>query len=179
MTLDEFRIFAYNQHDVVCNQKYNDTLPYSFHLDLAEKQAFKFRHLLTSEEFYIVRMILIGHDLLEDARLTYNDIIALKLVDRNGNDISKLVADGIFACTELRGRNRDERHGPEFFETLRNQRLGRYVKLCDVIANVLFGILTNSSMVGKYRKEFPHVKEELFTEEFEPMFNYLEKTFTL
>ena len=184
MNINKLREFAYNQHDIVCNQKYNKTLPYSFHLNMVELQPFKFKHLLTDEEFYIVCCICICHDLIEDARLTYNDIIALKLSYDPGSsktviDISKKVADGVFACTELRGRDRNERHGAEFFELLRNERLGRFAKLCDNIANVHFGILTNSSMVKKYAKEYNHLHDELYTEEFDEMFVYLKKLFTL
>lgn len=177
MNIDEVRRFAYYQHDVVCNQKYNETLPYSFHLDLVEKQAIKFKYLLTDEEFDIVRMGAICHDLIEDARLTYNDIkngvFSLTIYQLNQ------LADIIFACTELRGKDRDERHGPEFIQGLKDNKLGLFVKLCDISANVGFGLLTNSTMVARYRKEFPKFKEQLYLDEYKPLFDHIEKQLSL
>lgn len=44
--IDKFRKFIYNEHDVVCNQKYADKYPYSMHLSFVEAQGEKFIHLL-------------------------------------------------------------------------------------------------------------------------------------
>jgi (p)ppGpp synthase/HD superfamily hydrolase len=109
-----------------------------------------------------------GHDLIEDARVTYNDI---------RNNRGQPMADIIYACTELRGRDRNERHGAEYFKTLNDNRLAVFVKLCDIIANVTFSMLTGSTMYDKYRKEYPHMREELYghTVEFEDMFLHLER----
>lgn len=163
----EFINYAKHRHDVCANQKYHGYLPYSFHLDTVIAQARKYQYLLsTVEERRLVVLGAAGHDLIEDTRLTYNDIHFSE---------SKEVADIIYACTELRGRNRAERHGQEYFNTLKENRLAVFVKLSDIIANVLFGMLTNSSMLEKYRKEYPKVKEELYREEFKEMFDDLER----
>lgn len=174
----DFIKFCIHQHDVECNQKYNKILPYSFHLNLVAEQAKKWGFLLkTDDEKLLTLYGAWGHDLIEDARLTYNDIkngvFSLTIYQLNQ------LADIIFACTELRGKDRDERHGPEFIQGLKNNKLGLFVKLCDISANVGFGLLTNSTMVARYRKEFPKFKEQLYLDEYKPLFDHIEKQLSL
>jgi len=169
----------YDQHDIVCNQKYNDYLPYSFHLKAVEVQARKYINLIPLEKTsndglfskYFPRKWVVlgaaGHDLIEDARMTYNDVLSL---------LGVYTANIIYACTECRGHTREEKHCQEFFDTLKENRLGVYVKLCDIMANVLFSLLTSSSMYDKYKKEFPNLKDQLYVEgEYDPLWNDLEK----
>jgi hypothetical protein len=182
--MKNFINFCINQHDIVCNQKYDDTLPYSFHLGLVAKQVEKFKFILKPEEHELVIMGAFGHDLIEDARTTYNDIKQFKFWKNTGYDsrdsyFKPELADIIYACTELRGHNRSERHGAEYLQGLKECRLGLFVKLCDISANVGYGILTNSSMVDKYRKEIPHLKEQLYTEEFKPLWDNIENLLKL
>lgn len=157
----------WDQHDIVCNQKYDKTLPYSFHLKAVMAQVAIYYNLLPKNTpMGVCRKAACGHDLIEDARMTYNDTIAL-LTDKSLEycltlEDAKICADIIYACTECRGHNREERHSPEFFQTLKANRLGVFVKLCDIMANVLFSLLTNSSMYEKYQKEFIHLKDELY-----------------
>ena len=174
-----FRDFTYNQHDVVCNQKYNGNLPYSFHLMCVEAQVDKFKHLLTPQEYFVAKCGAIGHDLIEDARVTYNDVVTvtknrLKNPFFENRFRETRIADVIYACTELRGHNRSERHGKEYLDGIKSDRLGLFVKLCDIAANKTFSSLTHSSMYKKYNKEFPHFKEECFREEFTELFDYIE-----
>ncbi len=164
--IESFIDWCHHQHDVVCNQKYDKTLPYSTHLKFVQAQAEKFAHLISPVEEPTVRLAAAGHDLIEDARLTYNDIVDM---------VGQRVADVIYACTELRGKNRKERHGEEYFETLKYNDLAVYVKLCDIIANVTYSKLTNSSMWSKYRKEYKHLRYELYREKFDDMFVELEQ----
>lgn len=172
MSKEGFIHWAQTQHDVECNQRYASSfikgIPYSFHLKAVAAQAKRFSYLLKDDdERSLVVMGAWGHDLIEDARVTYNDI---------RNNWGQSLADIIYACTELRGHDRSERHGPEYFETLRANRLAVYVKLCDIIANVLFSMLTGSSMYDKYRKEYSHMRMQLAPHyaEFMDMFKYLE-----
>jgi len=177
MNLQESKDFVFHQHDVVCNQKYNKTLPYSFHLDCVLKQGEKFHHLIVDKSssalvsnFTIKNTIFIGclgHDLIKDARMTYNDVKELW-----GEEIAEI----IYLCTEERGKNRTERHSIEWYNTLTNNKLATFVKLCDVIANVKFSLLTNSSMYNKYQKEFAaHKFYYEKQKDLKPMVDYLEK----
>jgi len=184
--MKNFIDFCIHQHDVVCNQKYDDTLPYSFHLRQAANQVEKFKYLLNPRDQALVTCGAWGHDLIEDACITYNNIKEKLIIynpqqkigyprDTLGNEVAEI----IYSCTELRGKNRSERHGPEYIQGLKECRLGLFVKLCDIIANVTYGLMTNSSMYEKYQKEFSHLKSELYTDEFKPIWDYLEKLLTI
>lgn len=166
----------YDQHDVECNQKYNKTLPYSFHLKAVVAQCCKYLTLVPEDARHYIKIAAAGHDLIEDARLTYNDIIDIMKAWGYKLEVPKLTADIIYSCTELKGRNRSERQGPEFFDILKKNRLGVFVKLCDIMSNSLFSTLTVSSMLDKYKAEFPHLKEQLYVEgEYDPIWKDLEK----
>lgn len=178
--IDRFKQFCINQHDVVCNQKYDDTLPYSFHLNAVAAMGLKYSYLLNSaDEVLITQCICWGHDLIEDARVTYNDIDTKTYLKNIRSNQSLIIKEGIFACTELRGRNRDERKSKEYFDLLKTNRLFVFCKLCDILANVTYGVLTNSSMVGKYRKEYSHLEKELFMVELKDMFIDLKTTLNI
>jgi (p)ppGpp synthase/HD superfamily hydrolase len=167
------RDYFFDLHDIQCNQKYNKTLPYSFHLDMVHKQGEKFKHVLDPNFILYwadVVVGLYGHDSLEDARLTYNDI-----KDRFGKEAAEI----IYCCTEERGRTRSDRHSDKYFEELRENDLAIFVKLCDIIANVKFSLLSNSSMFNKYKQEYPNVKQWLYKREYQIMFDYLEQLFSI
>lgn len=170
MTPKEFCDYCINRHDIVCNQKYDTLLPYSMHLRYVEAQLNKFRHLITPDEYLIVLMGCYGHDLIEDARVTYNDIVQM---------VGVRVADIIYRCTEEKGRNRDERHAEKYYKELSENRLAVFVKLCDIAANAIYSILTNSSMYQKHMKEHTKTYIHLYREEFKPIFDYLDNLFTL
>lgn len=154
-------------------QRYSDEYPYYYHLKKVVDNVTKFASIcgLTREETRICILIALGHDFIEDVCLTYNDIVKV---------YGKEVADGIFACTELRGHNRSERHGETFWKELKKprSRYGLYVKLCDIIANMEQGIKEGSkgSMLLKYVDEFAKTKEQLkdVIGNFVHLLNYIE-----
>lgn len=162
----DFIEFCKNQHDIVCNQKYGKIHPYSFHLDMVYEQAKLFMNLVPSDEPHYSNIIagIYGHDLIEDARITYNDIKEM---------YNKEVADIVYCCTEEKGRNRKERHSNKFYEELSANRDAVFVKLCDIIANAKYSLLTNSSMYQKYKQEYHTLESKLGVGDFEPMFDYL------
>lgn len=183
-------------HDVECNQKYGDGLPYSFHLKAVHAQN-KFKPLFSrpimetpcfSGNATILDVALWGHDLIEDARFTYSDlkkfliedIKQYRAHDFDGEVVAEKVADIIYAVTDEKGKTRAERKNDKYYEELSKNRTAVYVKLCDIAANTLYSKLTDSSMYEKYKKEFPKVKEKLSRETFEghidlqPMFEYVE-----
>ena len=143
-------------HDVDCNQKYGGDfeLPYSFHLTAVAMQALVYEDLFNTSDFNAILKACFGHDLIEDARMSYNDVKELFK--------SKVVADIIYACTEEKGHNRGERHSDKFFKELCANRAAVFVKLCDIKANVLFSMLTGSSMYHMYQREFVNVREQLY-----------------
>lgn len=147
-------------------QRYDKKYPYYYHLAMVVSFVERFKHLLSHEDYVKAFLAALGHDWIEDCNLTYNDV-----KDLYGEEI----ADIIFACTELRGKNRAERHGPEYIKGLQESRLGTFVKLCDICANMTMGTRTQSSMLFKYRKEYPKkIKANLYREEFKEIFDYIE-----
>lgn len=184
MTPEQAKEYFYNLHDVECNQKYNKNLPYSFHLEMVVHMANRFKHCIpnrynkaTPENQYSNTLIwdeiiigCLGHDSIEDARITYND-----LKDKFGDRI----ADIIYCCTEEKGRNRDERHSEKYYTELANNDIAIFVKLCDICANVTFSLLSNSSMFSKHKKEHESTKKYLYKEQYQPIFDYLNNIFKI
>lgn len=173
MNIAQAKQFFYKLHDVDCNQKYNSTLPYSFHLDMVEQQAEKFnRHIPCDNPYYSNIIIAIyGHDSIEDCRLTYSDIKSMFNED---------IAEIIYLCTENKGKTRSERKDENWYKELATNGDAVFVKLCDIIANVKFSLLSNSSMFGKYKLEYEEkVKPFLYREDLKDMFDYLESLFTI
>ena len=180
--------FFTNLHDVECNQKYNKTLPYSFHLEIVYLQGFKFKSIIMSilerdmnmafaHKDTLPREIidaLWGHDSIEDARLTYNDIELL---------YGKIVAEIIYLCTDFKGKNREERKPKEYYQELSQNKLALFVKLCDLIANIKFGLLTNSTMYQKYKIEWILIKRKILGNgnltDFKEMFIYINSLLNL
>ena len=161
ISFDSFREWAIHQHNVECNQKYAKSLPYSMHLLYVDEQARKFNHLIPGDKLFIVRAACYGHDLIEDARITYNDIIEVARKKGFSPEAAEELAEIIFLCTEMRGRNRAERKNDVFYHQLVANELAVFVKLCDIIANIKYSILENSSMYDKYKAEWPKVKRYL------------------
>ena len=166
---EEIRKYFVNIHDNVCNQKYNKNLPYSFHLDMVWEQAVKFKHLVDIDSSEVIAGVF-GHDSLEDARLTYNDVV---------DQFNKNVAEIIYLCTEFKGRTRKERHPLRYYSEMSVNHIAVFVKLCDVIANVKFSLLTNSSMFSKYTQEYKQWKPVLHRNDLHEMFEYLDCIFEL
>lgn len=162
--------FFKNLHDIECNQKYAKILPYSFHLEMVNKQAEKFANLIPSENAPVWVGIW-GHDSIEDARLTYNDIKDMFGVE---------AAEIIYLCTENKGRTRADRKDDVWYHQLKTNEGAVFVKLCDIIANVKFSLLTNSSMFSKYKAEYNQkVRPLLYCEKYRDMFEYLDKLFII
>jgi hypothetical protein len=184
--MEKFRELIYNQHDVVCNQKYGDNLPYSFHLSCVEAQGEKFLHLV--EDVYIenpanrfsrhvslhdiIRCALIAHDVIEDGRFTYNNV--LEEVDLGNHIASTMVADTVYAVTDEKGKTRGERKNVKYYEELRDNNLAIFVKLADLAANTLFSKLTGNAMYENYKKEFPKFRQLVYIEEYKEFFDYVE-----
>lgn len=169
--ITDYRKFFTDLHDIKNNQKYNGNLPYSFHLDMVESQGFKFEHLLLPCDIPYAFVGIWGHDSIEDARMTYND-----LKDNFGEEIAEI----IYLCTEFKGRNRAERKPLKFYDELRVNKLAIFVKLCDIIANTKFSLLTNSSMFKKYKEEYADkVRPYLYCDEYKEMFDYLDQLYLI
>jgi (p)ppGpp synthase/HD superfamily hydrolase len=131
------------------NHMYDKYLPYEFHLRMVVNVYEKFKHLLDIHHGVINNQVNVylacwGHDLIEDTRVSYND------VKYNLNEES---ADIIYAVTNEKGKNRKERANDKYYEGIRETPGAVFVKLCDRIANVQYSKMTNSRMFEMYKKE--------------------------
>ncbi len=132
------------------NHMYDTYLPYEFHLRMVAKVAEKFIELipnLNDGETALRDSVLLaayGHDLIEDTRVSYNDVKDI---------LGQEAADIIYAVTNEKGKNRKERANEKYYEGIRNTRGAVFVKLCDRIANVQYSKMTGSRMFDMYKKE--------------------------
>ena len=181
ISFDSFREWCIHQHNVECNQKYAKSLPYSMHLLYVDEQARKFNYLIPGDKLFIVRAACYGHDLIEDARITYNDIIEVARKKGFSPEAAEELAEIIFLCTEMRGRNRAERKNDVFYHQLVANELAVFVKLCDIIANIKYSIVENSSMYDKYLTEWAKVREALkgHLTTYHNMFAHIDKLLSL
>jgi (p)ppGpp synthase/HD superfamily hydrolase len=177
------------QHEKT-NHFYDTYLPYSFHLRMVNQVAQDFKHLLdntkdyyTGESYHNPKQNKVslrdacmdstwGHDLIEDCRVSYNDV---------KEHLGQEAADIIYAVTNEKGKNRKERGGVKYYEGIRQTPGAVFVKLCDRIANVQYSKMTKSRMFEMYKKE--HQDFELMigrytaNQDLEPMFEYLSNLF--
>ena len=144
------------------NHLYSDYLPYEFHLRMVRNVGEQFKYLLDNTKDYFTGepyrgpqqdqvtlqdACLIGtwgHDLIEDTRVSYNDV---------KNHLGQEAADIIYAVTNEKGKNRKERANDKYYEGIRNTPGAVFVKLCDRIANVQYSKMTGSRMFEMYKKE--------------------------
>ena len=185
--LKELQQEFYNRGDVYCNQKYGETLPYSFHLKCVEAQGHNFFNLIRnsiisnednrfSESVYlreVLALALTAHDALEDFRMSYNDV--KELCSQLGNTTAgEMIADIVYYVTDEKGKNRKERKSDKYYKELSENKLAVFVKLADISANTLFSKLTGSSMYRKYKSEFSYFKERCYVEEYKEFFDYVQ-----
>jgi (p)ppGpp synthase/HD superfamily hydrolase len=172
---------------------YDDYLPYEYHLRAVIRAFEKFKHLLPEKMYttetqvyrntwetdditqYVIRTACWGHDLLEDTRLSYNDVKEA-LDGYNSNET--YIVDIIYALTNEKGKTRKECANEKYYTGIRNTPGAVFVKLCDRIANVEYSKMTGNSMFDKYAKEQYEFQRMLgrYTDykELEPMFVYLD-----
>jgi (p)ppGpp synthase/HD superfamily hydrolase len=157
---DKFALLAHHK----VRQSY-DGRPYYYHTKDVANTVLQFS-ILEGEELEMAYAGALFHDLIEDCHMyTYNDIVKIW---------GKAIANVVYACTELRGHNREERHGPEFVKTLQESKIGLYVKLCDIVSNMRNAKETGHSMYKAYKKEYPTTRLNYYRVDFHEIFSYIE-----
>lgn len=161
------------------NHLYDEYIPYEFHLRMVAQVAKNFIYLIpdlndgeTSFRDNIM-MVAYGHDLIEDTRVSYNDVV---------EHLGQEAADIIYALTNEKGKNRKERANDKYYEGIRNTKGAVFVKLCDRIANVQYSKMTGSRMFEMYKKENDNFIAQLgwgreFAHPYYEIFDYLVKLF--
>jgi len=175
--------WIFEQHENT-NHKYDNYLPYEFHLKMVKQVADRFFYLLPENLFTknnylhgnefntnitqkVITLACYGHDLIEDTRVTYNDV-----KEKLGLDVANI----IYALTNEKGRTRNERANDKYYQGILEQSGAVFVKLCDRIANVKYSKETKSGMFKKYQEENNNflTKLNLYgVHEFRPMVNEL------
>jgi hypothetical protein len=158
--IERIRESAHELHRSV-NQTYGDELPYGYHLDMVVNGIRDFGHLVCAREEDLLPLFFGGyyHDSIEDARLTYNDV--LKTARGMMTEEQALMATEIvYALTNDKGRTRAERAGEEYYKGIRKTPYAPFVKLCDRLANITYscsGVNDNSLRMKEiYKGEIPH-----------------------
>lgn len=158
---------AFQIHDDV-NQKYDHVLPYGFHLKMVASFVSRYGYLFAESEADI--LVLYGsaylHDTIEDARMTYNDIVkfiddfrvgSLVLPEEIKRKLEEQVPEIVYALTNEKGRNRKERANETYYKGIRDTRFASFIKMCDRLANIQYTMMFvfANRMLEVYRREYP------------------------
>ncbi|MEM6343986.1 MAG: HD domain-containing protein [Bacteroidota bacterium] len=159
--------YATEKH-AACNQRY-DQHPYAFHLAMVAQAA----EALSQEYDEQTRDYIIAaawcHDLIEDARETYNDVKKVLGLE---------VAEIVYALTNEKGRTRAERANAKYYEGIKATPYATLVKICDRMANVRHSREQKSRMFGIYAQEYPDFKAKLYVKgQYEAAWQALEALF--
>ena len=158
--IDHFRQMAHDLHQSV-NQTYAGSLPYVFHLDMVVEGVRNYGYLVCVREEDVLPLLFGAyyHDSIEDARLTYNDVMRLA---RNEMTIEQamMATEIVYALTNDKGRTRAERAGEKYYKGIRETPYAPFVKLCDRLANITYSCTGEGNkgtrMKEVYKGEMPH-----------------------
>lgn len=170
LSIDEVaKDYAIRRHREV-NHHYDAVHSYAFHLQMTVEIADNFIHLIPEED----RPDVLGgcwvHDIIEDARETYNNV---------KKATNKVIAEYAYACTNEKGRTRKDRANKKYYDGIKGYKHATFIKLCDRIANVTFSIENKSSMTDMYRKEFADFYNHLYDGRYQDMWDHLKELLEL
>ena len=151
--LEQIRQAAHELHQSV-NEVYGDDLPYGFHLDMVAEGVISYGHLVCAREEDVIPLFFgcYYHDSIEDARLSYNDV--LRAARKWMTEEQALMATEIvYALTNDKGRTREERAGEKYYQGIRVTPYAPFVKLCDRLANVTYSCSVDNGRNGSRMRE--------------------------
>jgi len=160
--LEKTRKYAINKHKST-NHKY-DNYDYDFHLNMVFEIAQKFIHLIEPNDQENVLAGCWVHDIIEDARETYNDV---------KRETNETIAELAYALTNEKGRSRSERANDRYYKGIRKTKNASFIKFCDRIANVTHSKNSNSRMLDKYKGENEDFIKKIYVPECEEISEYL------
>lgn len=123
-------------------QKYGNK-SYTFHLQGVVNEVLKYKHLCPTA-LYIMIIAAWLHDTVEDGSPNGKDMYK-KLVAMFGTE----VADIVYIVTNKLGRNREEQN-TKTYPKIAASITGKFLKLCDRLANVRNAIEEGSTMIKTY-----------------------------
>lgn len=153
-------------HDSV-NQTYGKNLPYGHHLKMVATAVTEYGNEVVDDTDDILPLIFAAyyHDSIEDARLSYNDVMAIAktfMTEAQATTATEIV----YALTNEKGRTREDRANDKYYAGIRATPYAPFVKLCDRLANMNFCIThvyTDQHMKDVYAREWPHFIEAITT----------------
>ncbi len=136
--INEIRNDAHALHASV-NHAYDRIRPYGFHLDMVVNWVRKYIGEVCQQEQDILPIYFAAfyHDSIEDARLTYNDVMKLALQQMD-KEQAFLATEIVYALTNEKGRNRAERANEKYYAGIRAIPYAPFVKLADRLANTSY-----------------------------------------
>jgi (p)ppGpp synthase/HD superfamily hydrolase len=147
INLEKIKEFAQKSYDDA-NCKY-DGGNYFIHINMVVNFVKTHQSIFKiNEDIEITIGAAFCHDLVEDAKQTYNDI---------KNISNKDVADVVLAVTDVPAENRLLRHLFTMPKTVRDYR-AIILKMCDIYANTQYSKEHGSSMYKKYVEEYEYRK---------------------
>lgn len=162
--IERTRKYAVNCH-ASTNHKYDKEHSYELHLNAVFNIACKFIRLVPENDRACVLAACYAHDLIEDCRLTYNDV---------AKETNRTVAELVYALTNEKGKNRDERANDKYYSDMKKVDGAVFVKICDRIANYEYSKTNgDGSMAEKYKKEMNNFVKKLYRPDYNIMFDYL------
>ena len=158
--IGQIRQSAFDLHASV-GQTYDKTLPYSHHLQMVAEGVARYGYATCATADDVVPLMFAAyyHDSIEDARLTYNDVMrtARKYMDEPH---ALMATEIVYALTNDKGRTRAERAGDRYYQGIRTTPYAPMVKLADRLANMTYSSQNtneaNRRMQKVYSDEWPH-----------------------
>lgn len=90
------------------------------------------------------------HDTIEDARMTYNDVVKFLKEFKGGGfvlpegvrqHLEDQVPEIVYALTNEKGRNRGERANDLYYQGIRQTKFASFIKMCDRLANIQYTMM--------------------------------------
>lgn len=160
--IEKARIYAEQCHNST-NHLY-DGSPYYFHLNEVYNQALKFSYLVPEEDRDNFLAAAWVHDVIEDCRQTYNDVLKAT---------NKEVAELAYALTNEKGKSRSERANKKYYDDMKNVPHAVLLKACDRIANFSYSVQAKSRMADMYAKENQSFVEKIYNPKYRDAFFHL------
>jgi (p)ppGpp synthase/HD superfamily hydrolase len=130
------------------NCKYGDN-EYIYHIDMVANAIKKYQDVFINQNDYNnTYMASLFHDSMEDAKQTYNNILAVS---------NKDVADIVLRVTDVPAENRLMKHLLTMGKTVEDHR-AIILKMADIWSNATFSRTSGSSMYAKYVEEYRYRK---------------------
>lgn len=145
--IDKARLYGVRCHQSTFHSY--DGWPYAYHLESVYNIAQRHINLIPIEHQENVLASCWTHDVIEDCRQTYNDVV---------RETNLEIADITYALTNEKGKNRKEREGDKYYSELIKIPFAPFVKICDRLANVGYGkhVGKEGRMFQMYKKEHPY-----------------------